>query len=197
MSLKNTKAVLHEQLVCCCFVIAESGHGEHCAAFVREYVLLVQVLHAPSPALALNVPGVHPTHFPTDLVYAAAHTHAVAMLISLFPHKTIVPSLSEIGRVVRSTSCNIGNAIVVLATAANVSALVDMMMMSTRTPDSCSRFLEVVVKMTCTKSSEMLYCNAMLLMRSRIISSKFADEEVFVEFDSSTRTKPLSLRPSL
>jgi hypothetical protein len=68
-------------------------------------------------------------------------------------------------------------------------------MISVLYPDCCSRFLEAAVKMTCTKLSEMLYCEAMLLVICCIKESIF--EEVFVIFDVSKLMKPLSRTPSL
>jgi hypothetical protein len=195
VSLKNTKAVLHEQLVWFSFITEENGHSEHFVAAVRENVLFLQVSHSMSPPTGLTLPGPHPTHLPVLLVYPAAHTHAVAMLISFLAHKTIVPSLSEIGSVVRSTSCSIGKSTVLLATLANASAFSDKIMISVLYPDCCSRFLEAAVKMTCTKLSEMLYCEAMLLVICCINESIF--EEVFVIFDVSKLMKPLSRTPSL
>jgi len=193
--LKNTNAVLQEQLVWLSFVTEDNGQSEHCVAAVPENVLFLQVSHSMSPPTVLTLPGPHPTHFPALRVYPAAHTHAVAMLISFLAHKTIVPSLSEIGRVVRSTSCSIGKSIVLLTTLANACALSDKIMMSVLYPDCCSRFLEAAVKMTCTKLSEMLYCEAMLLVIC--CTNESIAEEVLVIFDVSKLMKPLSLTPSL
>ncbi len=77
---------------------------------------------------------------------------------------------------------------------ANASFDCAMMMTSTFNPDSYSRFLDGVVKMTCTKSSETLYCDAMLLLICLIRTSKSADE-VLLEFVSLTCKKPLSRTP--
>jgi hypothetical protein len=70
--LKNTNALLHEQLVWLSFVVAENGHGEHSSAPVRKNVLpvqehdalpaadtfvLLQFAHAPAPDAFLYVPA--------------------------------------------------------------------------------------------------------------------------------------------
>jgi hypothetical protein len=104
VSLKNTNAVLQEQVVWFFFVVEENGHSEHCRAPVLENVLLLHSSQGISPATAFTLPGAHPAHLPSSRVYPALHTHAVAMLISFLPHRTMLPSLSEIGRVVRCRS---------------------------------------------------------------------------------------------
>jgi hypothetical protein len=71
---QNTKPGLQAQLVWFCFVVAESGHAEHCAAAPRENVLPLHASQVPSPSLSLYVPGAHPTQFPTVPVYPALHT---------------------------------------------------------------------------------------------------------------------------
>jgi hypothetical protein len=46
VSFENTNAVLHVQLVWLSVVTPDSGHGEHCAAAVRENVLPLHVVHS-------------------------------------------------------------------------------------------------------------------------------------------------------
>jgi hypothetical protein len=70
------------------------------------------------------------------------------------------------------------------------------MMTTSTTPDSCSSFLEVDVKMTCTKLSEMLYCDAMLLVICWMRASTLGSV-LLLEFDCSSAMEPVSRRPLL
>jgi hypothetical protein len=77
--LKNTNAVLQEQLVWLSFIAAENGHGEHCAAPLRENVLLPHSMHLSGPSVVLYVPGTHAMHaWPFAPVYPALHWQSVA-----------------------------------------------------------------------------------------------------------------------
>jgi len=122
------------------------------------------------------------------------HTHTVPLLVSFSAHRTMAPSLSEIGRVVRLTSSIMGGGAVLVWFTTRAKSSLDVAMMITSTWYRDASDSPAALKMTCTKLSEMLYCAAMLRLSCCITDS---GAEALLEFGAPMLIKPLRRSPSL